>query len=52
MSKKIILENKKATAMRSFVRKYPALINMASKIFDFDTPEGKYAQWIDSKYHF
>lgn len=47
MSKKIILENKKATAMRSFVRKYPALINMASKIFDFDTPEGKYAQWIE-----
>ncbi len=47
MSKKIILENKKAIAMRGFVRKYPNLINMASKIFDFDTPEGKYAKWIE-----
>ena len=47
MSKKIILENRKNRAMRSIVKKYPNLISMVGKIFDFDTPEGKYAQWIE-----
>ena len=47
MSKKIILENRKVRAMSGIVKKYPNLISMVGKIFDFDTPEGKYAQWIE-----
>jgi hypothetical protein len=47
MSKKIILESKKDRSMRSIIKKYPNLINMVSKIFEFDTPDSKYAQWIE-----
>ena len=46
MSKKIILESKKDKVMSELIGKYPNASNTIKRIFDFDTPEGKYSSWI------
>ena len=46
MSKKIILESKKDKIMSELIGKYPNASNTIKRIFDFDTPEGKYSSWI------
>jgi hypothetical protein len=46
MSKKIILESKKDKIMSELIGKYPNYGNTIKRIFDFDTPEGKYSSWI------